>query len=96
MRACRSSAVARDAIVGGDVLAVVKVRRHQGAQAAKREAEGGENVVIEAMRPIDIRIEAKNIARVYKAEDVGAVAASVLKGKATVELIALAGANRRL
>ena len=56
--------VARDACRARDVLSVIKVRRHQRSQAAERESEIGEDVVIETVLPVDVGINAKNIVRI--------------------------------
>ena len=71
--------VAGDAGGARDVLLVLKLRSHQSAQTAEVIAGVKEEVLVDAMRPVDVRIQAERVGGVDEAEEVDGVGADALE-----------------
>ena len=64
--------------------------RHLRAQTAEVIAGVEEEMLVEAVRPVDVRVEPERVRGVDEAEEVDVIRAGALEVEVAIELIALA------
>src|SRR5579863_1479825 len=82
--------IACDAGCSCDVLLVCKLGPHQHAQAAEVVCSIEEEMLIKAVRPVDVGVEAQRVGGVNKVEKVNTVGAGALEVEVSPELVSLA------
>ena len=68
-------------------MAIFKVRRNQRPQPAEVVAGIEEQMLVEAVRPVDVGVDAERVGRVDETEQVHASGPRALQVKAAIELV---------